>query len=538
MASAVAGIGHAICVGMVVTQRHLDVFEGISEQPILFTLPGACIQVTSAEVIKCKVELLQSILLIVTCSQRRSMASVSPLCVQLGKHLLTINRKSHKARFGSFIIVILQFDNRILIGGWLFLICRTAKVDVICFVICNIICTHIDARLIQENIGHTLFSRCSRAEEHILFCLILFFPLDTPILRRVKSEWSAQFTLIIIELHCVVIVQRGAAMFITHSDDNVTICVNSVHIAVEIPRKGVRPMRIQGRTAKTILLVGRNRRVQSGCNLVPASSLIEPAHKGVACAGGLRQLGCHGLLNGITAVFEATAVGIIGDGLLIRSHCLLLIELLADVGRDLAVTIHIRVEFVIRRNAFLIPKFPQVDCRDIVVLCNLLDHFRLFRNIILLIIGNNCDNLSIRIGFLHALQRSRVGARCIRIGLRPIDSLRIVCIGIKRTDRAVRVAAAIVQDHIRRAIIVKLVDSILACHRSSFRTDGASTPCLINALCRAKAGDDVTPVIALKSHLFASSIIIIQSITAGDFVLDRRNAVAHHGDSFLVEQRV
>ena len=533
MASAVAGIGRAICVGMVVTQRHLDVVKGVGKLP---SRSIAAVSVT-AEVIKCKVELLQSILLIVTCSQRRSMASVSPLRVQLGKHLLTINRKSHKARFGSFIIVILQFDNRILIGGWLFLICRTAKVDVICFAICNIICTHIDARLIQENIGHTLFSRCSRAEEHILFCLILFFPLDTPILRRVKSEWSAQFTLIIIERYRAT-VNLGVAMFTIHRDDNVTIRINSVHIAVEIPRKGVRPMRIQGRTVKVVLHARGNRRVQSGCNLVPASSLIEPAHKGVACAGGLRQLGCHGLLDGITAVFEATAVGIIGDGLLIRSHCPLLIELLTDVGRDLAVTIHIRVERVIRRNAFLIPKLPQVDCRDIVVLCNLLDHFRLFRNIILLIIGNNCDNLSIRIGFLHALQRSRVGARCIRIGLRPIDSLRIVCIGIKRTNRAVRVAAAIVQDHIRRAIIVKLVDSILACHRSSFRTDGASTPCLINALYRAKAGDDGTPVIALKSHLFASSIIIIQSITAGDFVLDRRNAVAHHGDCFPVEQRV
>ena len=44
MASAVAGIGRAICVGMVVTQRHLDVFEGISEQPILFTHPGTCIE--------------------------------------------------------------------------------------------------------------------------------------------------------------------------------------------------------------------------------------------------------------------------------------------------------------------------------------------------------------------------------------------------------------------------------------------------------------------------------------------------------------
>ena len=184
MASAVAGIGRAICVGMVVTQRHLDVVKGVGKLP---SRSIAAVSVT-AEVIKCKVELLQSILLIVTCSQRRSMASVSPLRVQLGKHLLTINRKSHKARFGSFIIVILQFDNRILIGGWLFLIYRTAKVDVICFVICNIICTHIDARLIQENIGHILFSRCSRAEEHILFCLILFSPLDTPILRRVKSE--------------------------------------------------------------------------------------------------------------------------------------------------------------------------------------------------------------------------------------------------------------------------------------------------------------------------------------------------------------
>ena len=535
MAGAVAGIGRAICVGMVVTQRHLDVVKGVGNLP---SRSIAAVSVT-AKIIKRKAELLQSTLLIVTCSQRRSMASVSALRVQLGKHLLTINRKGHKARPGSFIIVILQFDNRILIGSRSFLICRPTEVDIFRTAGRIIICAHIDARLIQENIGHTLCPLCGRAEEHILCCLILFFPLDTPILRRVKGKRSAQLTLIIIELHCVVIVQRGAAMFSTHSDDNVTICINSVHIAVEIPRKGVRPMRIQGRTVKVVLHARGNRRVQSGCNLVPASSLIEPAHKGVACAGGLRQLGCHGLLDGITAVFEATVIGIIGDGLLIRSHCLLRIELLADVGRDLAVTIHIRVERVIRRNAFLIPKLPQVDCRDIVVLCNLLDHFRLFRNIILLIIGNNCDNLSIRIGFLHALQRSRVGARCIRIGLRPIDSLRIVCIGIKRTDRAVRVAAAIVQDHIRRAIIVKLVDSILACHRGSFRADGASTPCLINALYRAKAGDDVTPVIALKSHRFRrSSIIIIQSIIVGDFVLDRRNAVAHHGDSFPVEQRV
>ena len=101
MASAVAGIGRAICVGMVVTQRHLDVVKGVGKLP---SRSIAAVSVTS-EVIKCKVELLQSILLIVTCSQRRSMASVSALRVQLGKHLLTINRKSHKARFGSFIIV-------------------------------------------------------------------------------------------------------------------------------------------------------------------------------------------------------------------------------------------------------------------------------------------------------------------------------------------------------------------------------------------------------------------------------------------------
>lgn len=113
MAGTIAGIGRAICVGMVVTQRHLDVVKGVGKLP---NRSIAAVSVT-AKIIKRKAELLQSILLIVTCSQRRSMASVSALRVQLGKHLLTINRTSHKARFGSIIIVILQFDNRILIGS-------------------------------------------------------------------------------------------------------------------------------------------------------------------------------------------------------------------------------------------------------------------------------------------------------------------------------------------------------------------------------------------------------------------------------------
>ena len=54
MAGAVAGIGRAICVGMVVTQRHLDVVKGVGKLP---SRSIAAVSVT-AKIIKRKACLL------------------------------------------------------------------------------------------------------------------------------------------------------------------------------------------------------------------------------------------------------------------------------------------------------------------------------------------------------------------------------------------------------------------------------------------------------------------------------------------------